>query len=423
MTKRHPPLSGMFQRGLLLCLLALPVGCASTAVGQPETTAASATVNADFNAWLAALKAEARSRGISDSTIEQAFAEVVAPVDRVLELDRSQPEFTQTFSGYMKNRMSEQRVERGRRMLAEHAELFARLQAEYGVQPQYLVSFWALESNFGDFTGGFSVVNALSTLAWDPRRADMFRAELLTALRIIEDGHIAAERMTGSWAGAMGQCQFMPSTFAAYAKDGDGDGKIDIWGSVPDVMTSAANYLSRAGWKEGERWGREVLLPDGFDFSLSGTGVRKTVSEWDALGVRRVDGTPLGAAAMEASVIVPAGANGPAFLAYDNFRTTMVWNRSTFYAISVGHLADRFMGEPAIRYMPTREEVALARNDVMEMQELLNQLGHDVGEPDGILGSRTREGVRLFQLANAIPADGYASHDMLLALRERVAAR
>lgn len=421
MTKRHPPLSGMLQRGFLLCLLALPVACSSTVAGQPDNTPAAATV--DFSTWLTELKAEARARGISDNTIDQAFTEVSGPLDRVLELDRSQPEFTQTFSAYMKNRMSEQRIERGRRMLEEHAGLFARLQAEYGVQPQYLVSFWALESNFGDFTGGFSVVNALATLAWDPRRADMFRNELLTALTIIDAGHIAADRMTGSWAGAMGQCQFMPSTFAAYAKDGDGDGRIDIWGSVPDVMTSAANYLSRAGWKEGERWGREVLLPDNFDFTLSGTGVRKSVTEWNTLGVRRVDGTPLGAATMEASVIVPAGVKGPAFLAYDNFRTTMVWNRSTFYAISVGHLADRFMGEPDIQYMPTTEEVALARNDVMEMQELLNRLGHDVGKPDGVLGSRTREGVRLFQLANAIPADGYASHDMLLALREHAAAR
>jgi membrane-bound lytic murein transglycosylase B len=424
MTLHHPSLSGMIQRGILLCLFALPVACSTPATGQPDTDAATAAVsNEDFGSWLVALKAEARARGISDNTIELAFADVTVPLDRVLELDRSQPEFTQTFSGYMRNRMSPQRIERGRRMLQEHGNLFARLQTEYGVQPQYLVSFWALESNFGDFTGGFSVVNALATLAWDPRRADMFRAELLTALRIIEDGHIAADRMTGSWAGAMGQCQFMPSTFAAYAKDGDGDGRIDIWGSVPDVMTSAANYLSRAGWKQGERWGREVLLPADFDFALSGTGVRKSVSQWNAMGVRRADGAPLGAAAMEASVIVPAGAGGPAFLAYDNFRTTMVWNRSTFYAISVGHLADRFMGEPDIRHMPDLEERALARSDVMEMQELLNRLGHDVGEPDGILGSRTREGVRLFQLANDLPADGYASHDMLLALRERAATR
>jgi len=421
MTKHHLPLSGVLQRGLLLCLLALPLGCTSTAVGQPTTPSAAAAE--DFNTWLAALKAEARARGISESTLNTAFADVTSPVDRVLELDRSQPEFTQTFSGYMKNRMSQQRIERGRRMLEEHRELFARLQAEYGVQPQYLVSFWALESNFGDFTGGFSVVNALSTLAWNPRRAAFFRNELLTALRIIDDGHIAAERMTGSWAGAMGQCQFMPSTFAAYAKDGDGDGRIDIWGSVPDVMTSAANYLSRAGWKAGERWGREVVLPSGFDLALSGTDVRKSVTEWNALGLRRADGSALGSADLQASVVLPAGMQGPAFLAYDNFRTTMVWNRSTFYAISVGHLADRFMGEPDIRHMPAEEERALARNDVMEMQELLNRLGHDVGEPDGVLGSRTREGVRLFQLANALPADGYASFEMLLALRQHAAAR
>jgi membrane-bound lytic murein transglycosylase B len=421
MTKHHSPLSGVLQRGLLLCLLALPLGCTSTAVGQPTTPSAAAAE--DFNTWLAALKAEARARGISESTLNTAFADVTSPVDRVLELDRSQPEFTQTFSGYMKNRMSQQRIERGRRMLEEHRDLFARLQAEYGVQPQYLVSFWALESNFGDFTGGFSVVNALSTLAWNPRRAAFFRNELLTALRIIDDGHIAAERMTGSWAGAMGQCQFMPSTFAAYAKDGDGDGRIDIWGSVPDVMTSAANYLSRAGWKAGERWGREVVLPRGFDLALSGTDVRKSVTEWNALGVRRADGSALGTADLQASVVLPAGMQGPAFLAYDNFRTTMVWNRSTFYAISVGHLADRFMGEPDIRHMPAEEERALARNDVMEMQELLNRLGHDVGEPDGVLGSRTREGVRLFQLANALPADGYASFEMLLALRQHAAAR
>lgn len=421
MSHRPMPLSSVLQRGFLLCLLALPTGCTVLAA-DTQATGGSQAVQEDFAGWLSSLKAEARNQGISEQTLQLAFADVNAPIERVLELDRSQPEFTQTFSGYMKNRMSDARIARGQRMLDEHRELFARLQDEYGVQPQYLVSFWALESNFGDFTGGFSVINALATLAWDPRRSDFFRNELLTALRIIEDGHIAADRMTGSWAGAMGQCQFMPSTFAAYAKDGDGDGRIDIWNSVPDVMTSAANYLSRAGWKRGERWGREVVLPAGFDFALSGTGVRKSVADWNALGLRRADGSPLGQADMLASVIVPAGGQGPAFLAYDNFRTTMVWNRSTFYAISVGHLADRFMGEPDLRYMPA-DERALARSDVEEMQELLNHLGHDVGRPDGILGSRTREGVRQFQLANALPADGYASYDMLLALREHAASR
>jgi membrane-bound lytic murein transglycosylase B len=408
----HLPLS--FVAGLLAVLLVQ--GCMQTLVAA-ESDAAAAVQTQDFNSWMADLKAEARSKGVSDNTLDLAFVDVTGPIERVLELDRSQPEFTQTFSGYMKTRMSQARIDRGQQLLQEHSALFARIQQEYGVQPQYLVSFWALESNFGDFTGGFSVVNALSTLAYDPRRADFFRAELLTALRIIEAGHIDAARMTGSWAGAMGQCQFMPSTFMTYAKDGDGDGKIDIWGSVADVMTSAANYLSQSGWKGDERWGREIVLPQDFDFALSGTDVKKTVTEWNQLGIKRVDGAALGSADLQASVIVPAGIKGPAFLAYNNFRTTMVWNRSTFYAISVGHLADRFSGGPDIQYMPATEERALARSDVMEMQELLNKLGHDVGTPDGVLGSRTRQGVREFQLGNAIPADGYASYEMLTALR------
>ena len=393
----------------VLPLLLLLLCCFSPALRAAES--------GDFSAWLEELKREARSSGISEQTLNLAFAEVETPIERVVELDRSQPEFVQTFSGYMQNRMSQARIERGQRLLKEHADLFARLHREYGVQGHYLVSFWALESNFGDFTGGFSVINALATLAYDPRRSGMFRNELLTALQIIEAGHIEAGRMTGSWAGAMGQCQFMPSTFMAYAKDGDGDGKIDIWGSIPDVMTSAANFLSRSGWKGDERWGREVLLPANFDFALADTSVRKTVSEWNRLGVRRADGSALGNADMQASLVVPAGAQGPAFLTYNNFRTTMVWNRSTFYAISVGHLADRFSGGPALQHMPKDEEPALARSDVLELQELLNELGHAVGTPDGVIGSMTRAGVRQFQLANSLTADGHPSHALLQTLR------
>ena len=370
-----------------------------------------------FEEWLRDLRAEAMSLGISAATLDAALATVEAPIPRVLELDRSQPEFVQTFSGYMRNRLSDARIARGQKLLEDYADLFSRIQAEYGVQPHYLVSFWALESNFGDFTGGFSVINALATLAYDPRRSDMFRTELLTALRIIQEGHIAADSMTGSWAGAMGQCQFMPSTFYNYARDGDGDGRIDIWNSVPDVMTSAANYLSQNGWQGDERWGREVVLPAGFDFTQTGMGVRKTVTDWNRLGIRRTDGAPLGNADMLGSIELPAGAQGPAFLTYPNYRTTMVWNRSTFYAISVGHLADRFVGGGPIVNMPSEEERPLSRDEVIELQTLLNQQGIDVGTPDGISGSKTRAGVREYQARSGILTDGYANFELLEKLR------
>jgi len=381
------------------------------------STSISLAQEQSFDEWLRELRAEALSQGISEKTLDAALALVEAPIPRVLELDKSQPEFVQTFAGYMRNRLSDARIERGRRLLEEHKALFSSIQKQYGVQPHYLVSFWALESNFGDFTGGFSVVNALATLAYDPRRSDFFRSELLTALRIIEEGHIPVEQMSGSWAGAMGQCQFMPSTFYAYARDGDGDGRIDIWNSIPDVFASAANYLSQNGWQNDERWGREVILPDGFDFTQTGTGVRKTVTQWNNLGIRRVNSAPLGNADMLGSIVLPAGAQGPAFLTYDNFRTTMVWNRSTFYAISVGHLADRFVGGGPIINMPSAEERPLSRSEVIELQELLNDQGIDAGTPDGIMGSRTRSAVRVFQEKSGIPTDGYANVELLEKIR------
>jgi membrane-bound lytic murein transglycosylase B len=376
----------------------------------------------DFATFMAELRAEAAGKGISASTIDAAFGLAADPLPRVIELDRSQPEFVQTFSGYMKNAISSTRIERGQLLMAEHRELFNEVQAKYGVQPHYLTSFWGLESNFGRNTGGFSVLNALATLAWDPRRAQMFRDQFLTALRIVDNGHITAEGMTGSWAGAMGQLQFMPDTFEAYAVDGDGDGKIDIWGSLPDVLHSAANYLSQAGWKGDERWGREVLLPKGFDFALAGTNVRKSVTEWNALGVKRADGAPLGNADIQGSIIMPAGANGPVFLGYDNFRTTMVWNRSINYAIAVGHLADRLIGDGPIRNMPVNEERPLTREEVWEMQTLLNGLGFDAGAPDGSVGSKTRDAVRDFQVSRNMTPDSYVSFDVLTALRAQAPA-
>jgi len=365
-----------------------------------------------FDVWLTALKAEASAKGISSKTLEMAFRDV-APIEKVLEYDRKQPEFSQTFWTYLNRAVSDTRIERGKKLLRQHSALLAEVEQKYGVQPRFLVAFWGMETNFGDYTGGFPVVGALATLAHDERRADFFRAELFHALRILEDGHIAPEKMSGSWAGAMGQTQFMPSTFTGYATDGDGDGKIDIWGSLPDVFHSAARYLSSVGWKGDETWGREVRLPEGFDLDLTQLSVKKHISEWQALGVRRTNGADLPQADIEGSVILPAGAKGPAFLVYQNFRSTMVWNRSILYAAAVGYLADRFIDRGRLVATQPPDDKPLSRADVISLQGNLNRLGFDVGKPDGIAGSMTRQGLRAYQRARGLPPDGYPSSEMV----------
>ena len=368
-----------------------------------------------FAEWLEDLRREAAELGISAQTLSA--LDTIEPLERVIELDNSQPEFVQTFTRYIGLRVTPGQVDRGQALLAENSQLLSEVQREYGVQPHYLMAFWAIESNYGRATGGFSVLEALATLAYDPRRSDFFRRELLTALRIIDEGHIPANDMSGSWAGAMGQLQFLPSVFYQYGVDGDGDGRIDIWHSLPDIFHSAANFLANSGWQGDERWGRQVLLPEGFDFSLTGTSTSKTIQEWADLGIVRVDGGPLPIADMSASVILPAGANGPAFLAYNNYRATMRYNPSTFYALTVGHLADRYTGGGPIQHMPENEQ-ALSVADVRELQERLNELGYDSGEPDGRVGRNTRTAIRNYQRDNGLPMDGYASGQLLAAIRE-----
>ena len=368
-----------------------------------------------FAEWREQLRAEAFSLGISEETL-LAIDDLEAPLDRVLELDDAQPEFIQTFTRYLSLRITPLQINRGQALLRQYAVLLEEVRQSYGVQPHYLVSFWAIESNYGRATGGFSVLQALATLAFDPRRADFFRTELLTALKIIDDGHIAVDNMSGSWAGAMGQLQFLPSVFARYGIDGDNDGKIDIWNSLPDIFHSAANFLSQSGWRGDERWGREVLLPSNFDFSLTGTRTRKPLQEWNDLGIIQMNGSPIPVANMQASVILPAGAGGPAFLTYANFRATMVYNPSTFYALTVGHLADRYTGGAAIQRMPENEQ-AMSVANVQALQELLNAAGFDSGEPDGRVGSRTRTAIRAYQQNKELPMDGYASLKLLEALR------
>ena len=376
--------------------------------------------DADFESWLNGVRHDAKAAGISQVTIEAALTGL-SPIERVLELDRRQPEFTRTFWSYLDRAVTPKRIEQGRALLTEHGALLGRVQRRYNVQPGYLVAFWGLESNFGSHTGGFSVIGALATLAYDARRGAFFRAQLLDALRIVDQGHIGLAEMEGSWAGAMGQLQFIPSTFVNYAVDFDGDGRQNIWTDLPDVFGSAANYLSSMGWRGDEKWGREVRLPDGFDWELASLKLRKPIAEWSRLGVRRADGGALPAADISGAIVAPGGHKGPAFLVYGNFNKILNWNRSLLYAIAVGHLADRIAGRGVLRTERPATEEPLSRAQVEELQGLLAQLGFDAGEPDGVIGSRTRAALREYQRAAKVPPDGYPTPDLLSSIRHSVA--
>ena len=293
----------------------------------------------DFSAFLSGVRRDAAAQGIRGSTIEVALRRAEY-LSHVIELDRKQPERTLTFGEYLDKVVTSQRMDGARRELAENRVLLDGIWRRFNVEPRFVVALWGIESDFGKIMGNFAVVSALATLAYDGRRSSYFRGELISALRILDQGHIRADNMTGSWAGAMGQCQFMPSTFLGYAVDYDGDGRKDIWNDRADALASIANFISHLGWRGGEGWGREVMLPAGFDARYTGLEVKRPTGEWSRLGVRSVDAGPLAGREGEASLVMPDGAGGPAFLVYDNFRTIMKWNKSTYFAAAVGYLAD-----------------------------------------------------------------------------------
>ena len=294
----------------------------------------------DFQIWLEKLRVEAEGKGISQSVLDEALAGI-QPIPRVIELDRRQPEFTLTFTQYRDRVVPQSRIKKGRVKYQENRDLLEEIGGKIGVQPRFIVALWGIETDFGRVTGGFKVIPALATLAHDGRRSAYFRKELLNALQILHEGHIAPKEMMGSWAGAMGQSQFMPSSFLAHAVDYDGDGRRDIWTTRPDVFASAANYLAKSGWRADQTWGREVKLPRDFDFALADLKVRKPIGGWQVLGVRRPDGGDLPTRQLSASIVLPEkGKMSPAYLVYSNYRTTLRWNRSTYFALAVGLLSD-----------------------------------------------------------------------------------
>ena len=325
----------------LLSLAALICWLVCVSLFAPTRAAAQTQ---SFTAWLEEFRREALAHEIRPGTLDAAFAGI-EPIARIIELDRRQPEVTQTFAEYIRARVTSDLVAEGRAALERHRALLEAVGGRYGVPPRFIVALWGVETRYGKHTGGYPVIGALATLAHDARRASYFRRELLNALRILDDGHISPGRMKGSWAGAMGQNQFMPSSFLTFAVDHDEDGRRDIWTTLPDVFASTANYLARSGWKPGQTWGREVSLPAGFDLALVGRKITRPLAEWQGLGVRRADGRGLPTRDLPASVILPGGEDGPAFLVYHNYGTILKWNRSDYFGVSVGFLADRIGAE------------------------------------------------------------------------------
>lgn len=429
-----------------------------------------AVAREEFSVWLEGLRQEAKAAGISDNTIT-ATINHVALIPGVITLDRSQPEFISPFLDYYYKRVDAGKIQKGRQLIAEHYELLDQIEAQYGVPKSILIAFWGMETQYGGYQGNIDTLSALATLAYDGRRADFFRSQLLDAMRMIEAGHVNLDKFQGSWAGAVGNMQFMPSTFMLYAVDGDADNSIDVVNSLADAFASAANYLSQVGWYSGEPVMLEVQLPEGFDWQNAQLTVKKSVEEWSRLGVRAFDvdsnslavassaalnqdfprkkifkeikgrlknsksllhkvtyqrqqnnqnnsesivsTISLGSAQLnvngQAAILLPQGWRGPAFMVFDNFDVIMDWNRSVNYALSVAQLAKRLQNESRIIGGKSAEEGALSFREMFELQSMLNTRGFDTGVPDGLPGLQTQAAVRAYQVMQQLPADGYAS--------------
>lgn len=378
-----------------------------------EMTVASDTGLQD---WIARFRPRAAARGISDVVLDRAFRGARYNPG-VVEKDRNQGEFVKTIWDYLDKAVSEDRVANGKTALRENRQLLEKIEATYGVDKEIVVAVWGLESAYGAVRGDIPLIEALATLAYDGRRGDFFEDQLLAALKIIQDGNVAPENMTGSWAGAMGHTQFIPTSYLSYAVDFTGDGKRDIWSDDPaDALASTAAYLKSFGWQKDRPWGVEVQVPDGFDFALSGERTKKSVGDWAALGVRGVDGTPV-AEHGPASILLPAGARGAAFMIFPNFHVIERYNTADAYVIGIGHLADRIRGGGPIQAAWPREDRALLLAERVELQERLTAAGFDAGGADGKIGPKTIAAVKSFQRSIGMVTDGYASLDILMRLR------
>lgn len=405
----------MMAFGMTSALVAACSGGGTSISRAAGGTAPQAVANPAFDAWVAAFKTRAAAGGISQATIDTAFRNVGYLPD-VIAKDRNQTEFTRTLEDYLAIAASDERIRMGKSALSQYNGTLSAIESRYGVEKEIVTAIWGLESKYGTRRGDVPIISALSTLSFDGRRGAFMEKQLMAALRILQAGDTTPARMVGSWAGAMGHTQFIPTSFEAFAVDFTGDGRRDIWSDDPsDALASTAAYLQRNGWRKGQPWGVEVRLPAGFS-GPTGRGNTRSPEAWAAAGVRDMNGAAVpnhGSAA----ILAPEGLSGPAFMVFNNFKVILTYNNAESYAIGVGHLADRIMGKPAIRgnFAPDRHGMTL--EDRKELQRRLNARGYDVGTPDGVIGSKTEAAISDFQRANGMNATGQPSKGLLDRLR------
>ena len=414
------PVSGRLPTALLLgCAITL-TACTSHTVSAEPTRAITESVQQQdlpsFADWLDGFQQRALAQGIDPAIVRKVTA-TLNPDPAVIRADQHQPEFSRPVWDYLDGAVSSARVSSGRQLLARHAELLAAIEQRYGVDRHILIAIWGLESNFGGNMGNRKVVRSLATLAHQGRRPVFAETQLLAALQILQRGDISADAMLGSWAGAMGQTQFIPTTYNNYAVDFDGNGKRDIWSSTADALASAANYLQASDWQSGQPWGFEVALPEDFDYARADLDQRQSLRQWQAQGVQLPTDSQLPAADSSAAILLPAGHRGPAFMLLDNFYSIMRYNSSTSYALAIGLLSERLQGRGEVSASWPRQDQALSREQRLDLQQLLSDKGFEPGDVDGILGANTRAAIRRFQQQQGMAADGYANQALLKHLR------
>ena len=370
----------------------------------------------NFQIWIAGFHARARTHGVSATVLDRAFTGVTYDPD-VIRRDRNQSEFTKTIWDYLDTAASDLRIKNGKTALQNQARQLQQIEAKYGVDKEVVVAVWGLESAYGSFRGSNDVIRSLATLAYDGRRGDFFEGQLIAALQILQVGDIAPRKMTGSWAGAMGHTQFMPTSFLDYAVDFTGDGKRDIWSDNPsDALASTAAYLAHFGWIKDQPWGVEVKIPSGFDYQLAKRSIRRSPQDWANLGIKGLDGRVVHDHGL-GSILLPAGGEGAAFMIFDNFAVIERYNTADAYVIGIGHLSDRIKGGQPIQGKWPRGDRALTYDERQEMQRRLTAKGFDTHGVDGKIGPLTIEAVRSYQMANGLMPDGYASLRLLKRLR------